>query len=92
MRKLFTLLLSTISILTFQSQFAAAQCPGCVIDQSCGVGLNPIEPALCPAALPNAIQGQYYDENATFFMPRDFTDSGSGQAVTLNSVTVTSVS
>lgn len=92
MKKLLFLLISTISVITVQSQFATAQCPGCVIDQSCGVGLNPIEPALCPAALPNATQGQYYDENATFFMPRDFTDSGSGQDVTLNSVTVTSVS
>lgn len=92
MKKLLFLLISTISVISIPTQFATAQCPGCVIDQSCGVGLNPIEPALCPAALPNATQGQYYDENATFFMPRDFTDSGSGQDVTLNSVTVTSVS
>ena len=91
MKKLLTLAFAVFSITAMQVQIAEAQCPGCVIDQSCGVGLNPVEPALCPAALPNAIQGQPYDENATFFMPRDFTDSGSGQAVTLNSVTVTSV-
>lgn len=50
-----------------------------------------MEPALCPANLPNGIQGQPYDEDATFFMPREFTDEDSGQEVTLNSVTVTSV-
>ena len=91
MKKLFTLIFAIISLTALQVQVAEAQCPGCTIDPSCGVGLNPVEPALCPAALPNATQGQYYDQNATFFMPRDFTDSGSGQDVTLNSVTVTSV-
>jgi hypothetical protein len=49
-----------------------AQCPGCVIDAQCGVGINPIAPTLCPAALPNGTQGQPYDQNLTFFMPRDF--------------------
>jgi hypothetical protein len=68
-----------------------AQCPGCVIDAQCGVGINPIAPTLCPAALPNGTQGQPYDQNLTFFMPRDFTDAGSGQAVTLNSITVTQI-
>lgn len=53
--------------------------------------MNPVEPAICPEILPNAIQGQPYDENTSVFMPREFTDSGSGQDVTLNSVTVTSV-
>jgi PKD repeat protein len=70
---------------------ANAQCPGCVIDATCGVGLNPVAPALCPATMPNGIQGQPYDQNLTFFMPRDFTDAESGQAVTLNSITVTQI-
>ncbi len=91
MKKIFTLILAIVSLSALQVQVVEAQCPGCVIDPSCGVGLNPVEPALCPANLPNGVQGQPYDENATFFMPRDFTDSGSGQDVTLNSVTVTSV-
>lgn len=91
MRKILPFLLAVIGLITFQNQNSQAQCPGCVIDANCGVGLNPVEPTLCPAALPNAVQGQPYDENATFFMPRDFTDAGSGQDVTLNSVTVTSV-
>lgn len=91
MKKLLFSFVLLFGLVSIQANEAAAQCPGCVIDPNCGVGLNPIEPALCPATLPNAIQGQPYDENATFFMPRDFTDSGSGQDVTLNSVTVTSV-
>lgn len=91
MKKLLTYLSIVIAVVALQNQEVSAQCPGCVIDQNCGVGISPVEPTLCPATLPNGIQGQPYDENATFFMPRDFTDSGSGQAVTLNSVTVTSV-
>lgn len=93
MKRILTFLIAFVAtIATSSQQTALAQCPGCVIDQNCGVGISPVEPTLCPAALPNATQGQPYDESATFFMPRDFTDSGSGQDVTLNSVTVTSVS
>jgi len=91
MKRIASLVAFVIAIITFQPQTVNAQCPGCIIDLQCGVGINPVEPSLCPAALPNGVQGQPYDENATFFMPRDFTDSGSGQDVTLNSVTVTSV-
>ncbi|MCF8256891.1 MAG: T9SS type A sorting domain-containing protein [Flavobacteriales bacterium] len=68
-----------------------AQCPGCQIDATCGVGINPVEPTLCPPALPNGVQGQPYDQDLTFYMPRDFTDQESGAAVTLNSITVTQI-
>jgi hypothetical protein len=68
-----------------------AQCPGCQIDATCGVGINPVEPTLCPPTLANGIQGQPYDEDLTFFMPRNFTDSESGASVTLNSITVTQI-
>jgi len=91
MKRIATLSLFVIAFLTFQTETANAQCPGCIIDTQCGVGVTPVAPMLCPAALPNGVQGQPYDENATFFMPREFTDSGSGQDVTLNSVTVTNV-
>ena len=91
MKRRATLSLFVIAFITFQTRTVNAQCPGCLIDTQCGVGISPVEPALCPAALPNGVQGQPYDENATFFMPRDFTDSGSGQSVTLNGITVTSV-
>lgn len=91
MKKIITLSLLVVAFLGFQSNTSLAQCPGCVIDLQCGVGMNPVEPTLCPAALANGVQGQPYDQSATFFMPREFTDSGSGQDVTLNSVTVTNV-
>ena len=91
MKRIATLLLIAIAGLVLRPDNSNAQCPGCIIDATCGVGLNPVAPALCPAVLPNGTQGVYYDENATFFMPRDFVDAGSGQAVTLNSIVVTSV-
>lgn len=70
---------------------AMAQCPGCAIDATCGVGINPVAPTLCPATLPNGVQGQSYDQDLTFFMPRNFTDAGSGADVTLNTITVTQI-
>ncbi|MCF8464193.1 MAG: T9SS type A sorting domain-containing protein [Flavobacteriales bacterium] len=91
MKRIVTLSLFVIAFLTFQKETVLAQCPGCIIDTQCGVGISPVAPALCPAVLPNGVQGQPYDENATFFMPRDFTDEDSGQDVTLNSITVTNV-
>jgi len=91
MKRIATLSLFVIAFLTFQAETINAQCPGCTIDLQCGVGITPVSPALCPAVLPNGVQGQPYDENATFFMPRDFTDEDSGQDVTLNSITVTNV-
>lgn len=91
MKRIATLLLIAIAGLILSPNSSNAQCPGCIIDATCGVGLNPVAPALCPATLPNGTQSVYYDENATFFMPRDFVDAGSGQAVTLNSIVVTSV-
>jgi hypothetical protein len=91
MKTIATILSLLTAVFVLAPSASNAQCPGCIIDTQCGVGLNPIEPTLCPAALPNGTQGQPYDESATFFMPREFTDSGSGQSVTLNSVTVTSV-
>ena len=91
MKRIVTLSLFVIAFITFQNDTANAHCPGCIIDTQCGVGITPVEPALCPATLPNGVQGQPYDENATFFMPRDFTDTDSGQDVTLNGITVTGV-
>lgn len=91
MKKLLTIVTVSTLLGLFGVQNTTAQCPGCVIDQTCGVGISPVEPTLCPASLPNGTVGVYYDQNATFYMPREFTDSGSGAEVTLNSVTVTSV-
>ncbi len=68
-----------------------AQCPSCQIDNQCGVGINPVAPTLCPSVLPNATQNVPYDQDLTFFMPRNFVDQGSGQNVTLNAITVTQI-
>lgn len=91
MKLLLNSLALTILTLTWGLNATMAQCPGCTIDPSCGVGLNPIEPALCPEVLPNGVQGQPYDQNLTFYMPRNFTDAGSGADVTLNSIIVTQI-
>lgn len=91
MKRIALLITFVISLVALNFSGAMAQCPGCVIDQNCGVGISPVEPTLCPEFLPDGTQGVYYDQSATFFMPREFTDSGSGADVTLNSVTVTSV-
>lgn len=80
------------ALVTFMSfSQSMAQCPGCQIDASCGVGINPVEPTLCPPTLPNGVQGQPYDQDLTFFMPRNFQDAESGANVTLNSITVTQI-
>ncbi len=50
------------AVFALQPNSVSAQCPGCIIDQTCGVGINPVEPTLCPASLPNGTQGVYYDE------------------------------
>jgi hypothetical protein len=64
-----------------------AQCPGCIIDQTCTV--SPAAPALCPAILPDGLQNTPYDENVTFYMPAQFLASGFN--VTLNQITVTNI-
>lgn len=83
MKKLALLIL--ISFLGIQ--FTKAQCPGCIIDQACTV--SPAAPTLCPAVLPDGLQNTPYDENVTFYMPAQFMASGFN--VTLNQITVTSI-
>lgn len=83
MKKLaFLILISFLGI-----QFTKAQCPGCIIDQACTV--SPAAPTLCPAVLPDGLQNTPYDENVTFYMPAQFMASGFN--VTLNQITVTSI-
>ena len=69
------------------NQTTKAQCPGCIIDQTCTI--SPAAPALCPAVLPDGLQNNPYDENVTFYMPAQFMASGFN--VTLNQITVTSI-
>jgi len=83
MKKL--LLLLFISFVFIKS--SSAQCPGCIIDQTCTI--SPAAPTLCPAILPDGLQNNPYDENVTFYMPAQFMASGFN--VTLNQITVTSI-
>ncbi len=80
------LILSLIAILVvvYSTQ---AQCPGCIIDQTCTV--SPAAPALCPAILPDGLQNMPYDQNVTFYMPAQFLTSGFN--VTLNQITVINI-
>jgi PKD repeat protein len=80
------LLLSIITTFVFIQQ-NNAQCPGCIIDQTCSI--SPPAPTLCPAILPDGLQNTPYDENVTFYMPAQFVASGFN--VTLNQITVTSI-
>lgn len=66
-----------------------AQCPGCIVNTACTA--TPTAPALCPETLPDAIQGEPYEIDVTFFMPQQFTDPGSGFDVTLASITIATI-
>ncbi|MBL0129330.1 MAG: T9SS type A sorting domain-containing protein [Flavobacteriales bacterium] len=67
-----------------------AQCDGCVPDLSCTS--SPAFPTLCPATAPDAIAGEYYQVDFTFWMPATFADPGSGFTVDLLQLTITGVS
>lgn len=69
---------------------ANAQCSGCVVNEACTIA--PVAPTLCPSTLPDAISGQYYEMDVTFFMPQQFTDPGSGFNVTLSSIVINAIS
>ncbi|MEX1189959.1 MAG: T9SS type A sorting domain-containing protein [Bacteroidia bacterium] len=79
-----------IICLTLLCRVSFSQCEGCVIDPTCTA--SPAAPALCPEILPNALQGEPYEIDLTFFMPNQFTDGGTGATVTLSQITITSVS
>lgn len=76
--------------LLFQTVFLNAQCEGCIVNPDCSA--DPAAPSLCPSELPNAIQGEDYEIDLTFFMPNQFDDEGSGVTVTLSQITIISVS
>jgi len=66
-----------------------AQCPTCTIDSTC-VSTDGF-PTICPATLPNATVGEYYEGFLTFYMPPVINDPGSGLTVDLLQITITSV-
>jgi PKD repeat protein len=86
MKKIYLLILIGFALFSFQSY---AQCPGCVVNTGCTS--SPIKPTICPDTLPSGQAGIAYDEDASFFMPAQFTDQNSGLNVTLNKITVTAV-
>lgn len=67
-----------------------AQCPGCVIDNTCTV--SPAFPALCPLQPPDATAGEPYAADITFWLPANFTDPGTGFTVSFQQMTITGVS
>ena len=71
------------------SFYTIAQCPTCSIDSTC-VSTDGF-PTICPATLPNATVGEYYEGFLTFYMPPVINDPGSGLTVDLLQITITSV-
>ena len=69
--------------------FAQSQCADCVPAEDCTSDDG--FPTICPASLPAATTGEFYEETITFFMPADVIDPGSGVSASLNSVTVTAI-
>ena len=78
-----------VCLSVFLSVHSFAQCEGCLVNPACTA--SPAAPALCPEVLPQAVQGEFYDVDLTFFMPQQFQDPGSGFNVTLAQITITSV-
>ncbi len=81
----FTLFL--IAFLVTENSFA--QCPGCLVNASCTS--SPAKPTVCPDTLPDGTAMQAYAEDISFYLPAQFTDEGSGFNVTMNQLTVLSV-
>ncbi|MFM7769372.1 MAG: hypothetical protein ACKO8Q_02320, partial [Bacteroidota bacterium] len=82
-------LLLVVTVLLFSFIQSQAQCPTCTPDVSC-VSTDGF-PTICPATLPNATTGQYYEGVLTFYLPANVTDPSSGVDATLLQITITSV-
>ena len=55
---------------------ASGQCTACEADPTCSSDNG--FPTICPAALPAATVGVFYEETITFFLPAEVVDPGSG--------------
>lgn len=86
-RSLFCISLGIGILLTSKPAFG--QCSACDADPTCSSEDG--FPILCPASLPAAVVGEFYEETITFFMPAEVVDPGSGITADLNSVTVTAI-
>jgi hypothetical protein len=71
------------------SASAFSQCSECTPDLSC----QAIDgfPTLCPDILPNGTAGEYYQSVATFNMPENVVDPGSGLEASLESIFIASI-
>lgn len=89
MRKFYILFVAVFFVLAFNN--AAAQCPGCIIDNTCTNAdpANPL-PNICPSSLPHGELLQPYDEDLTIWIPKSFTYSGT--SITIERINVTGVS
>jgi len=83
-----SLLLIVIGLMALTSRLNA-QCPTCVPDLGC-VSPDGL-PTICPAELPAATAGIYYEEYLTFFLPAEVVDPESGIEATLQEIVITSV-
>lgn len=84
MKHLYTLLFLCIAI------FSSGQCPTCTPDLSC-VSVDG-GPTLCPETLPAAMSGEYYEQVLTFYLPSSFQEPSLNVTVTLQQITISSVS
>lgn len=78
-----------ISVFFLQSLISFSQCPSCEPDLSC-VSVDG-QPTLCPETLPVGFTGEYYEEVLTFFLPSTILEPELNVTVTLNQITITSV-
>ncbi len=83
-RSLFLLACLTLPVLT-----GFAQCSSCATDTTCVSA--PAYPTLCPAIMPDATAGLYYEEDLTFWLPANFDDPDTGVNVDLEQMTITNV-
>lgn len=81
--------LYTLSFL-FIAIFSYGQCPTCTPDLSC-VSVDG-GPTLCPETLPAALSGEYYEQVLTFYLPSSFQEPSLNVTVTLEQITIASVS
>ena len=79
-------LLPVIFLIVSFSQLRA-QCPGCITNMN--FTITPAAPGITPDTLPDGIAGQYYDADVNFYLPAQFTSSGTN--VTLTKLEVLSV-
>lgn len=84
MRKLFYLL----TFILFSTQIIA-QCPTCNPDVACVSADG--QPTVCPLELPAATAGEYYEQVLTFYLPTSFVEPSLDVTVTLNQITISSV-